>query len=189
MWLFKLNFVQPAKRENTQMMFQTRRFSPRGSGACTQPSPDTLPRIPPQKNPTQPLCLKRSQLKTQRTPSVLFTFPDSESFPPFTWLSLYIWVWAHPALRFLCFLSRSGFECCPGCVTVAGDESLVSCQQKHPSVLLGLATEEVVCCCCLSWGRVGARSPESHHAQPCWRGEGTEISSPSAEVTLLVYPP
>lgn len=115
---------------------------------------------------------------------VLFTFPDSESFPPFMLLSLSIWVWAHPALRFLCFLSHAGFECCPGCVTVARDESLVHCQQKHPLALLGSAMEEVICCCRLSWGRVGGRSPESHRAQPHLRGEQTEISSLSAGFIL-----
>lgn len=136
------------------------------------------------KTTTQPLCVERGQFQTQRTRPVLFTFPDSESFPPFARLSLSIWVWAHPALRFPSFLSCAGFECCPGCVTVAGDESLVFCQQTHPLALLGSAMEEVSCRCCISWGRVGGGSPGSHRAQPHLGGERTEISFPRAGFIL-----
>lgn len=99
-------------------------------------------------------------------------------------LSLSIWVWAHPALWFPSFLRRAGFECCPGCLTAAGDESLVGCQQKHPLALLGSAMGEVGCRCCISWGSMDGGSPESHHTQP-HLGEGqTEISSPSTGFIL-----
>lgn len=124
--------------------------------------------------------VEKGQFKAQRTRPVLFTFPDSESFPPFVRLALSIWVWAHPALWFPSFLSCSGFEYCPGCVTVAGDETLVGCQQNHPWALLDLAKGEVGCCCCICWGRVSGGSPESHHTQPHLGGEWTDISSPSA---------